>query len=139
MSKEYEFTKLSEVEVTSELKDGDVILVVQDGAVKRYTGKVGGSSVCYIEFTEDDIITGGELMMLSHTFYDTVLNAVNKNERILFSTNMMGMDIKFDAIASMIVPVGAPMPEGIIISGFFEEGITNILIPKEEYVSESPS
>ena len=132
MSKEYGFTKLSEVEVTSELKDGDVILVVQDGAVKRYTGKVGGSSVCYIEVTQDNMTNDGGYI-LSHTFYDTVLNAVNKNERILIGANAGNMVMKFDAISSIV------MPEKIYLVGYFGEGIASFLIPKEEYVAAPPS
>jgi hypothetical protein len=96
----YEFTKLSEVEVTSELKEDDVILVVQDGTVKRYTGKVGGASVCCIEITQDDVsyIDGFDFSVLSHTFYDVVSNAVNNNENIIISMNVEGISMKVNII-----------------------------------------
>lgn len=140
----YEFTKLSEVEVTSELKEDDVILVVQDGTVKRYTGKVGGgSSVCYVEIAESDVISNENLPfpILPHTIYDTVFNAINNNETILFNLSIMGMNIKINIIASQIVSdemaSDMGLSGGCVVYGYFVEGISPMYIPKEEY-SEPP-
>lgn len=136
----YEFTKLSEVETTSELKEDDVILVVQDGTIKRYTGKVGGgSSVCYIEIAEGDITQkdGLDFPLLPHTIYDTVLNAINNNETILFNLSIMGMNIKINIIASQIVSDEMAsekgIPGGCMVYGFFVEGVTPLYIPSKEF------
>lgn len=135
----YEFTKLSEVEVTSELKEDDVILVVQDGTVKRYTGKVGGgSSVCYIEIAESDIISNENLpfLILPHTIYDTVLNAINNNENILFRINIQGMDFKANVVASSIISgemaSNMGVPEGCMVMVFIE-GVPPLYIPSKEF------
>lgn len=134
----YEFTKLSEVEITSELKEDDVILIVQDGTVKRYTGEVGGASVCYIEVAEEDItrLDGLDFPLLPHTIYDTVLNAINNNENILFRINIQGMDFKANVIASSIIPEEKAsfmgLPEGCMVMVCIE-GVTPLYIPSKEF------
>lgn len=143
MSKEYGFTKLSEVEVTSELKDGDVILVVQDGAVKRYTGKVGGgsSSVCVLEIGDIEELPHMEnITVLPYTFYNKVFDAVNNNECILLKFPLMGSDMRCNVISCYFSPESNGIPEGIVLFSITMMGEGGFFVPKEEFeIPELPS
>lgn len=89
MSEAYEFTKLSDVEATSELKDDDVVLVVQDGVVKRFTGIFTQKAV---RIALPPAWSIGEYeYRIPHTYYDEISNYLSKSIPIIFVMQKDGM------------------------------------------------